>query len=274
MFYQILDTIGPLGTLAAFIVIVVGLVFLFKGIISGASKKLIANGERSDDLNKKHYSVDINKYSTLIGMVGLALSLGFTAVAFNYPDFGKAELVDLGTLDVEAEEQIEIPPTEQKPPPPPKIVVPIIIEVPDEEEVEEEIEDVFDEFSEEVVVAEPVEEVVEVEEAVEVVDKIFTIVEETAAPKGGMKTFYEYIRKNLDYPRQAKRMGIEGKVFLTFIVDKDGSITDVSLARGIGGGCDEEAIRILKESPKWNPGKQRGRAVRQKMTFPIIFKLN
>ncbi len=69
-------------------------------------------------------------------------------------------------------------------------------------------------------------------------------------------------------------MGIEGKVFLTFIVDKDGSITDVTLARGIGGGCDEEAIRILKESPKWNPGKQRGRAVRQKMTFPIIFKLN
>ncbi len=79
----------------------------------------------------------------LIGMVGLALSLGFTAVAFNYPEFGKQELVDLGTLDVEAEEQIEIPPTEQKPPPPPKIVVPIIVEVPDEEEVEEEIEDDF-----------------------------------------------------------------------------------------------------------------------------------
>lgn len=274
MFYKFLDTLGPLGTIVLFAVVVVGLVFLFKGIISSASKKIIASNELTDDLNKKHYAVDINKYSTLIGLVGLAVSLGFTAIAFNYPSFERQELVDLGTLEVEAEEQIEIPPTEQKPPPPPKIQVPIIVEVPDEEEVEVELEEIFEEFTEETVIAEPVEETVEVEEKVEVVDKIFTIVEEDASFEGGLANFFKFVSKNLDYPRQAKRMGIEGKVIMSFIVNKDGSIVDVKVLRGIGGGCDEEAIRVLQESPKWKPGKQRGRAVRQKMTLPIIFKLN
>jgi protein TonB len=105
---------------------------------------------------------------------------------------------------------------------------------------------------------------------VEKAETVFEIVEETAKPQG----FYEYVRKNLKYPRQAKRMGVEGKVFLEFIVNKDGSIVDAKVLRGIGGGCDEEALRIIKSSPKWKPGKQRGQEVRQRMTFPLIFKLN
>jgi protein TonB len=68
-------------------------------------------------------------------------------------------------------------------------------------------------------------------------------------------------------------MGIEGKVFVEFIVDKDGSITEVTVMKGIGSGCDEEAIRVIKAAPKWNPGKQRGQPVKVKLIVPITFKL-
>ena len=271
--YRLLADITMLGLIALFFALLVGMVFLFKFILNRSSEKILEKNQPTDDLNKKYYSVDINKYRGLISRVGLTMSLGLVLLAFEFPDFEEQVLVDLGTLDTEMEEQIEIPPTEQKPPPPPKVVQPQIIEVPDEEEIEEEIEEVFEEFDEEVVIEEPVEVIEEEPKEEEPVDKIFTIVEESAAPVGGMTTFYKFIKKNLKYPRQAKRMGIEGKVFLSFIVDKDGGITDVQVIRGIGGGCDEEAVRILKASPKWKPGKQRGVPVRQKMTFPINFRL-
>lgn len=271
--YRLLESMTMVGLFVLFFVVLIGMVFLFRYILSSSSDKIIAKNQPSDDLTKKYHAVDINKYKSLIGYIGLSMSMALVLLAFEFPDFEEKVLVNLGTLDTEMEEQIEIPPTEQKPPPPPKVVQPQIIEVPDEEEIEEEIEEVFEEFEEETVIEE-VEEVVE-EEVVEEepVDKVFTIVEESAAPVGGMTTFYKHIKKNLKYPRQAKRMGIEGKVFLSFIVDRDGSITDIQVIRGIGGGCDEEAVRILKGSPKWKPGKQRGRPVRQKMTFPINFKL-
>jgi len=69
-------------------------------------------------------------------------------------------------------------------------------------------------------------------------------------------------------------MGIEGKVFVEFVIEKDGSITDVKAIKGIGAGCDEEAVRILQSAPNWKPGKQRGKPVRQKMVLPISFKLS
>lgn len=103
--------------------------------------------------------------------------------------------------------------------------------------------------------------------------QIFTIVEESAAPVGGMKAFYTYIRANLQYPKLAKDTGIEGRVYLTFIVEPDGSLSNVRVVRGIGAGCDEEAVRLIKGSPKWKPAKEKGKAIRQKMTFPINFKL-
>ena len=78
----------------------------------------------------------------------------------------------------------------------------------------------------------------------------------------------------MNYPKQARRMGIEGKVYVQFVVDKDGSVTSVRAVKGIGAGCDEEAERVLKSSPKFKPGKQRGRPVKVRMMMPIIFKLN
>ena len=103
--------------------------------------------------------------------------------------------------------------------------------------------------------------------------QIFTIVEEAAHPKGGIKSFYKYIKENLTYPEQAKTLGIEGKVFVSFVVEKDGSRSTFKILRGIGAGCDEEAIRLMKESPAWQPAKQNGKVVRQKMTLPFNFKL-
>ena len=105
-------------------------------------------------------------------------------------------------------------------------------------------------------------------------EQIFTIVETLPSFPGGMPAFYRYVGKNMNYPTQAKRMGVEGKVLLTFVVDKTGTIKDIEVVRGIGSGCDQEAIHVLKNSPKWNPGIQRGRKVNTKMMIPLIFKLS
>ena len=88
-----------------------------------------------------------------------------------------------------------------------------------------------------------------------------------------MGAFYEFVQKKLKYPSQARRMGIEGKVFVQFVVDKAGNITEVTTVRGIGAGCDEEAVRVIKDSPQWKPGKQRGKSVKVRMILPITFKL-
>ena len=89
-----------------------------------------------------------------------------------------------------------------------------------------------------------------------------------------MAAFYKQLGKNLRYPRQAKKMGIQGKVYIRFIVDTDGSLTNIEVLKGIGAGCDEEALRVITQAPKWKPGKQRGKPVKVRMTIPIVFKLN
>jgi len=95
----------------------------------------------------------------------------------------------------------------------------------------------------------------------------------TAEPKGGMTAFYGHIAQNLNYPKQARKEKIEGRVMLKFIVDSDGSIKDVQVLQGIGGGCDEEAVRVVSSSPKWKPGTLRGVPVPQEIRLPIQFRL-
>ena len=104
-------------------------------------------------------------------------------------------------------------------------------------------------------------------------DEIFIVVEGRPAPKGGMKTLYEYISSNINYPEEAKKSGIEGKVFVEFVVDQKGALTDVKAIKGIGGGCDEEAVRVLKGSPSWIPGLVGGKAGKVRMIIPISYKL-
>ena len=104
-------------------------------------------------------------------------------------------------------------------------------------------------------------------------DCIITFPQQKAEPIGGYEAFYIFIKKNLHYPPRARKTEIEGKVFVEFIVNRDGTPTDFKIIKGIGGGCDEEAQRVISLT-KWNPGKQRGKSVRVKMVLPIQYKLN
>lgn len=220
---------------------------------------------------KKTEKADLGNKGGLLFNVGLVLSLLIIITAFEWKSFDDGSLVDLGSVSDDFEEMIEVPPTDIPPPPPPKIQLPEIVEVPDEEEIEDEIKVEFDvEITDNTVIEELIISDAPDEEDF---DQIFLVVEETATPKGGMAAFYEYVQKKMKYPAQARRMGIEGRVFVEFVVNKDGSISDVKYIRGIGAGCDEEAVRVIQSAPPWNPGKQRGKAVKQRMVLPIQFQL-
>jgi protein TonB len=221
---------------------------------------------------KKTDKADLTNKSWLFFNIGLVVTLLIVVMAFEYKSSDDADLKNMAKNNTLMEEILEVPPTEQPPPPPPKIQQPQIIEVPDEEEIKEEIKVEFDvEVTEDTKVEEIV--VAPVVEEKEDVDQIFLVVEETATPKGGMGAFYEFVRSKLKYPAQARRMGVEGKVFVEFVINRDGSIQDVRAIKGIGAGCDEEAVRVVQSAPPWNPGKQRGKPVRQRYVVPITFKL-
>ena len=111
------------------------------------------------------------------------------------------------------------------------------------------------------------------QEEVNVEEEVFVVVEEQAEFPGCMDSMYAYIQKNLKYPELAKEKGIEGRVFVSFIIEKDGSISNVKLLRGIGGGCDEASVEMVKNMPKWKPAKQRGKPVRCQFNLPIKFEL-
>lgn len=113
----------------------------------------------------------------------------------------------------------------------------------------------------------------EVIEAAPVEEKVFTAVEQNPEFPGGAAEMYKYLNKNIRYPPAASRANIQGRVFLQFVVNTDGSITDVEVVKGVGFGCDEEAQRVVKGMPKWKPGRQSGRAVRVKYTLPVSFQL-
>ncbi|WP_194774372.1 energy transducer TonB [Pararhodonellum marinum] len=221
---------------------------------------------------KKTPKADLSKRTGMFMNLGLLVSVGLVLFAFEYKSYDDRALKDLGTVNDDFEELLDIPITEQPPPPPPPIEQPIIQEIPDEVEIEEKIEVNFDvDVQEETVIKEVVISDAPVEEKA---DEIFDVVENMPNPPGGMEGWNNYLRKNLKYPTQARRMGIEGTVYVVFVVNTDGSIQDVDILRGIGGGCDEEAMRVVREAPKWEPGKQRGKPVRVKMRLPIRFKLS
>ncbi len=105
-------------------------------------------------------------------------------------------------------------------------------------------------------------------------DQIFTVVEELPEFPGGTSAMMDFLQTNLRYPEAAKDAGIQGTVFVSFVVEPDGSISNIQVLRGIGGGCDEEAVRVVGMMPKWEPGYQRGEAVRVQFNMPVRFVLN
>lgn len=224
---------------------------------------------------KKTNHADLERIRPVIFNISLIITLLLIIAAFEWRTIDKAEQKDVVRKTSDFEEIIEVPQTEIPPPPPPVIQQPRIIEVANEEEIIEEIKVEFDidvtntTVSQEFTIDTTPMVQVEDEEA----DKIFLVVEQSAAPKGGMSAFYEHVSKNIHYPAQARRMNIEGKVFVEFVVDKDGTLTNFVVVKGIGAGCDEEAVRIIQSAPPWVPARQRGKPVRQRMVLPIYFKL-
>lgn len=152
---------------------------------------------------------------------------------------------------------------------------PNIINVPDEEEIDEEIEvDLDVEITEEVPPPPPkVTSVPPLPKLEEKEEAIFTITEQRAEFPGGSKRMLKFLQQNLKYPAKARRMGIEGRVFVEVVIGKDGTIISLKVMKGLGSGCDQEALRVVKKMPKWKPAKQRGRPVKQKIIIPVTFKL-
>lgn len=105
-------------------------------------------------------------------------------------------------------------------------------------------------------------------------NQVFTTVEHPAIFPGGDVAFSAYLVKSIRYPQDAKSSQIRGKVFVNFIVERNGSLSRVKVVKGIGYGCDEEAMRVIKASPKWIPAKQKGSIVRQQFTVPIKFSIS
>ncbi len=217
---------------------------------------------------KKSPEADLEKRKTSFMLIGLLTALALTLVAFEWTAFERGP-GELGQLDMEFLEEEVIPPSATPPPPPPPPPAPTtVIEIVEDDEEIEEVEQIDMEVTETTVV----ETFVAPEEPVEE-EQIFTIVEEMPSFPGGEAELFKYLGKNVKYPTMAQESGISGVVYVTFVVAKDGKISDVRVLRGIGGGCDEEAIRVVKSMPSWKPGKQRGKPVSVQYNLPIRFTL-
>jgi protein TonB len=222
--------------------------------------------------SKKSPKADLESKKIIFTQLGLIIALAVILLAFEWKSYDKS-LDGLGERVMQDVPEDIIPITEQKvkppPPPPPKKVV-VINVVDDEVEVEDDllIDAEADETTE---IEEYIPIDVEEEEVVEA--QIFTVVESMPQYPGGESKLYNFLNTKIKYPVMAKESGIQGKVYITFVVERDGSITDVRILRGIGGGCDEEAIRVVSSMPKWKPGKQRGKPVRVQYNLPVRFTL-
>ncbi|MBR5630584.1 MAG: energy transducer TonB [Bacteroidales bacterium] len=222
---------------------------------------------------KKSPKANLENKKLMFIQIGMVISLLIAWLAFEHKNYDKRE-IDESLLNREIVEDLEMTEItkqeEQKPQP---------VELPKQttqlEIVQDDVEVEDIEINAEVDQQEVIEEYVPVEVEEEEVQEqeIFQIVEEMPSFPGGEAKLMEYVAKNIKYPQIARETGIQGRVFVGFVVEPDGSISNVKLLRGIGGGCDEEAMRVIKSLPKWKPGKQRGKAVRVSYQIPVFFKL-
>ncbi|MDC1034713.1 energy transducer TonB [Flavobacteriaceae bacterium] len=230
---------------------------------------------------KKNPDADLNKNRNLYFVIGLTLVLGVTWGAVEYKSYERK--IDLTNGDMLVDDEEDVPITEQlktpPPPPPPPPPAPEVIEiVEDEEEVEETVIE-STESDEEMVI----EDIV-VEDDFDDIDVPFAVIEdvpifpgcESVAKSQRRACFQEqmnkHIRKNFRYPDIAQEMGIQGRVYVNFIISKDGSITNIRM-RGPDKNLENEAARIIGRLPQMTPGRQRGRPVRVPFSIPITFRL-
>ena len=224
---------------------------------------------------KKNPKADLEKRRGLYLEIGLVVILAATLVAFEVKSYDSEEETAFQREVIDEPEEVIIQTDVQEPPPPPPPEVPevttLINVVDDEQKIENEFV-VNAEVTEETKNVEIVQVKVEQEEEV-AEEPIFTVVESEPEFPGGMEALYKYLGQNIKYPQLARENGITGKVYVTFVVEKDGSIANPRILRDIGGGCGAEAIRVVKAMPKWSPGKQRGKAVRVQFNLPVNFNL-
>ncbi|MEY8780463.1 energy transducer TonB [Allomuricauda sp. XS_ASV26] len=230
---------------------------------------------------KKNPKADVARNSALYFVIGLAAVLALVYGAMEWKKYDKANNYDI-SMNVEDQLDEEVPMTEQikTPPPPPPPAAPEVIEVvEDEEEVEETVIESTETSQEEEVVE--IEEV-EVEEVEEDISVPFAVIEdvpvfpgcEGASDKKAcfQEMMQKHIRKNFRYPEIAQEMGVQGRVSVIFVIQKDGSIGNIRM-RGPDKNLEAEALRIIQKLPKMTPGKQRGRPVKVPFSIPITFKL-
>lgn len=225
---------------------------------------------------KKSPKADLEDKKGLFLEVGLVIALIIALVAFNVKSYDAEEVEFTQRTAVDELEDVIIQTAEDTPPPPepeqPEVATELVVVENDAEITNElgivDMGDNADKAQEEFVPVEIEEEVVVEEE------EIFQVVEEEPEFPGGMEALYKYLGESIKYPQLAKENNIEGKVYVTFVVEKDGSIANPRILRDIGGGCGNEAIRVVKAMPKWKAGKQRGKNVRVQFNLPVSFKLN
>lgn len=217
---------------------------------------------------RKHDKANLKKRYPLYIEIGLVLTLGLLILAFRW-DLSSDNDFEIVMPEQEQIQMEEVQQTQQieQPPPPPRPPVPV--EVPNDEVLEDDVLnldaslDLDDPITNTPPPPPPAEE-----EEEEPEPEIFVIVEEMPELIGGLAA----IQSKIQYPEIAKKAGVEGRVFVQFIVDEQGNVVDPVVTRGIGAGCDEEALRAVRQA-KFKPGKQRGKSVRVKMSLPITFKL-
>jgi protein TonB len=222
---------------------------------------------------KKNPNADIDKKKPALFMLGGVAALAFVLVLGEYTSAEVTYSQNKKKADkaLEMEEVLEIPnstPPPPPPPPPPPVLLTNVEVTKDEKKVNEDVVVVNNEDNEKVEIVE-----IKVEEKV-VVDEVFDVVEEQPEYPGGTQELYTFIGKNFKYPEMARAANVQGKVYVSFVVGKDGSIEDVKILRGLGSGLDEEAARVVKMMPKWKAGKQRGKEVKVRYNLPIVCKLS
>ena len=224
---------------------------------------------------KKSPKADLENKKTSNLLVGAILTLAVLFVGFEWSERDKKVTTDTGIETVIFEEEI-IPITEQEqpkqaPPPPEAPKVEEVLEIMDNDsDVEESTIQASDDTQAAVEVKyTPVE--VEEEDVEE--QQIFQVVEEMPEFPGGMGECMKFLGKNIKYPTISQENGVQGRVIVQFVVNRDGSIVDPVVVRGVDPYLDKEALRVIQMMPKWKPGKQRGKAVRVKYTVPVMFRL-
>ncbi len=218
---------------------------------------------------KKKPQADVRRWYSLYMELGLVVALALLIGAFRM-QFDPDTQLDVQLQEQEVIALDELPQTKQidRPPPPPRPPAPV--EVPDDVVLEE---DEF-EFDAEIDFESPIDippppPPVKKEEVVEEEPEIFIVVEQMPELIGGIQS----IQKHLTYPEIAKRAGIEGMVVVQFVVNEQGRPIDPVIIRSLGGGCDEEAVRVIMEHAQFTPGKQRGKPVRVRFSIPVRFLL-